>query len=211
MEGQHAGDVVDLPMFPLGSVLFPAMPLPLRIFEPRYLTMLQDLLTMDPAEFGVVLIERGQEIGGGEQRFAVGTVARVAEVDAGGDTVSVLAIGRDRLEVVEWLEDAPYPRARVRIIADLEWDEGCEPRREQTELLVRRTLARASEFDDQRWPATIELADEPPANLWQLAAIAPIGPLDQIRLLECRTPRELLDTMFVAVTDAGEALDARSL
>jgi Lon protease-like protein len=211
MDGQHAGDVVELPMFPLGSVLFPAMPLPLRVFEPRYLTMLQDLLSVDPAEFGVVLIERGQEVGGGEQRFTVGTVARVAEVDAGADTVAVLAIGRDRIEVVEWLADAPYPRARVRIIADLDWDEACTPRREQTELLVRRTLARASEFDDQRWPATIELADEPVASLWQLAAIAPIGPLDQIRLLECSSARELLDTMFVVVTDAGEALDARSL
>ncbi|MFI5429856.1 LON peptidase substrate-binding domain-containing protein [Aeromicrobium sp. UC242_57] len=56
----------------------PAMPLSLRVFEPRYLQMLQDILPDQTAEFGVVLIERGQEVGGGEKRFDVGTVAQVA-------------------------------------------------------------------------------------------------------------------------------------
>jgi Lon protease-like protein len=59
--------VTDLPMFPLGSVLFPHMPLPLRVFEERYLVMLSRILADDPAEFGVVLIERGQEVGGGDR------------------------------------------------------------------------------------------------------------------------------------------------
>lgn len=53
-----------IPMFPLGSVLFPHMPLPLRLFEPRYLKMLGDLLEQPDPEFGVVLIERGHEVGG---------------------------------------------------------------------------------------------------------------------------------------------------
>ena len=55
-----------LPMFPLGTVLFPHMPLRLRVFEQRYLVMLSDLLQSQTAEFGVVLIDRGQEVGGGE-------------------------------------------------------------------------------------------------------------------------------------------------
>ena len=54
-----------IPMFPLGSVLFPHMPLPLRLFEPRYLKMLGDLLEQPDPEFGVVLIERGHEVGVG--------------------------------------------------------------------------------------------------------------------------------------------------
>lgn len=202
-------DLVELPMFPLASVLFPAMPLQLRVFEQRYLTMLQDLLATDPAEFGVVLIERGQEVGGGEHSFSVGTVARIAEISPADGFIGVMAAGQDRLEVVEWLSDSPYPLARVRRMPELEWDEGCGERREQTELLVRRTLARASEFEEHLWPSTIELADDPVARLWQLAAIAPIGPLDQLRLLECTTVRELLDAMFVVVSDAGEALDGR--
>lgn len=63
--------MADLPMCPLGSVLFPylQLPLQLRVFEERYLVMLSRILVNEPAEFGVVLIERGQEVGGGEQRF----------------------------------------------------------------------------------------------------------------------------------------------
>ena len=57
-------------MFPLSSVLMPYMPLPLRIFESRYLVMLGRLLDDDDPQFGVVLIERGPEAGGGEQRFS---------------------------------------------------------------------------------------------------------------------------------------------
>lgn len=196
-------------MFPLGSVLFPAMPLALRVFEQRYLTMLQDLLDAEPAEFGVVLIERGQEVGGGEHSFSIGTVARIAEISPSDGFIGVMAAGQERLEVVEWLADSPYPLARVRRLPELEWDDACGVRREQTELLVRRTLARASEFEEHMWPSTTELAEDPVAGLWQLAAIAPIGPLDQLRLLGAATVRELLDSMFVAVSDAGEALDAR--
>lgn len=209
MDEARGRDLVEMPMFPLGSVLFPAMPLPLRVFEQRYLTMLQDLLATDRAEFGVVLIERGQEVGGGEHSFSLGTTARIAEVSPADGFIGVMATGQDRIEVVEWLAESPYPLARVRRLPELEWDEACGERREQTELLVRRTLARASEFEEHMWPSTIELADDLVAGLWQLAAIAPIGPLDQLRLLECTSVRELLDAMFVVVSDAGEALDAR--
>ena len=69
-----------MPMFPLGSVLMPAMPLNLRIFEERYLKLLGDLLGEETPEFGVVLIARGQEVGGGEKRMGVGTIASVNEI-----------------------------------------------------------------------------------------------------------------------------------
>ena len=58
-----------MPMFPLGSVLFPYMPLRLRVFEERYLIMLADLLKTDQARFGVVLIERGHEVGAASSGF----------------------------------------------------------------------------------------------------------------------------------------------
>jgi Lon protease-like protein len=204
-------DVTDLAMFPLGSVLFPAMPLPLRVFEPRYLTLLQDILPDAPAEFGVVLIERGQEVGGGEKRFDVGTVAQVAEMKVADGYLSVLGEGTRRVEVVEWLAEDPYPRARVRELAPLEWDEGLRERREQTEALVRRTLARVSEFEDLSWSPAVQLSDDPVDALWQLAAVAPLGPLDQLGLLRCSSARQLLDAIFAATQDAGETLEARGL
>lgn len=197
-------ETVELAMFPLGSVLLPAMPLPLRVFEDRYLQMLQDILAHQPAEFGVVLIERGQEVGGGEHRFPVGTVARVVELGPGDGFVTVGAQGTDRFEVVEWLPDDPYPRARVRRLPELRWSEEWAPERDEVEAYVRQTLARASEFSDQRFPATIELADEPVAALWQLAAITPVGPLDQLVLLRCDSVPDLLAAVLAATMDAND-------
>lgn len=204
-------DVTELPMFPLGSVLFPAMPLSLRVFEPRYLKMLQDLLPDGPAEFGVVLIERGQEVGGGEKRFAHGTVAQVAELKVADGALALLGEGTRRIEVVDWLAEDPYPRARVRELPPLQWDDELADRRDQTEAFVRRTLVRASEFEDLAWSPSVQLSDDPVDALWQLAAIAPIGPLDQLRLLRCATSRDLLDAIYAATQDAGETLDARGL
>lgn len=204
-------DIATIPMFPLGTVLFPAMPLSLRVFEPRYLQLLQDVLPDEISEFGVVLIERGQEVGGGEKRFDLGTVVQVADIKVADGHLALLGEGTRRIEVVEWLADGPYPRARVRDVPPLEWDEGLAERRDQTEALVRRTLARASEFDDQAWTAGVQLTDDPVEALWQLAAIAPLGPLDQLGLLRCTTARELLDAIFAATQDVGETFEARGL
>ena len=66
-------------MFPLGTVLFPYATLPLHVFEPRYRVLVHDCLASDAPEFGVVLIERGSEVGGGDVRFRTGTVARLVE------------------------------------------------------------------------------------------------------------------------------------
>ena len=65
-------------MFPLGTVLVPSLALPLHVFEGRYRALVRHCLAGD-REFGVVLIERGSEVGGGDERFGVGTVARIAE------------------------------------------------------------------------------------------------------------------------------------
>src|SRR5215210_4588689 len=152
-----------LPMFPLGSVLFPYMPLRLRVFEERYLIMLADLLKADRARFGVVLIERGREVGGGEQRFPIGTLAEITQLGAQEGFVGLVALGSRRFAVDRWLEDAPHPRAEVTELADLEWDPALEELRAETERLVRRTLALASEFAEDVWPADVELADDPAA------------------------------------------------
>ncbi|WP_456696604.1 LON peptidase substrate-binding domain-containing protein [Aeromicrobium sp. P5_D10] len=202
-------NVTAMPMFPLGSVLLPAMPLSLRVFEPRYLQMLQDILPDQTAEFGVVLIERGQEVGGGEKRFDVGAVAQVAELKVADGYLALLGEGTRRIEVIEWLAEDPYPRAAVRELPAVEWSSELTERRDQTEALVRRTLARASEFQDVSWSAAVQLSEDPIDALWQLAAIAPLGPLDQLGLLRSASARELLDAIFTATQDVGEVFDAR--
>jgi len=195
-------------MFPLGTVLFPHMPLQLRIFEERYLVMLSRILDTASAEFGVVLIERGREVGGGEQRFPFGTVARITQMVAPEGFVGLIAQGGRRFEVLEWLDEDPHPQADIRVLPELSWDDRLLPLRERAEREVRRALARASEFTDQLWTPDVELSDDPVAAAWQLAGIAPLGPLDQVSLLRSATMEELLDAVAEYTAAVGEAFPA---
>jgi len=197
-------------MFPLGSVLFPHMPLSLRIFEERYVVMLSRVLQEEPSEFGVVLIERGQEVGGGsaggEQRFTVGAVARIVQLEADEGSIGVVAVGGRRIEVARWFDDDPHPKAEVTELAEFGWDDGLGDLLERTEQVVRRTLARASEFVDEIWSADTQLDDDPVARCWQLAGIAPLGSLDQLTLLRSTSLQQLLEGTIEFTLAAEEAL-----
>lgn len=195
-------------MFPLGSVLLPHMPLQLRVFEQRYLTMLTRMAEAESTEFGVVLIERGQEVGGGEHRFPFGTVASISECGAGEGLVAVAASGGTRFEVIEWLEEDPYPRAIIREIDDLEWDESLRPLRVEAETVVRRALAIASEFTEQRWAAVVELSADTVEAAWQLAGICPVGELDQLRFLRAGSMQELLTLVYETGLTASQEYGA---
>src|SRR3954468_16235525 len=103
-----------MPLFPLGSVLLPGAVLPLHVFEPRYRALVADCLAADEHEFGVVLIDRGHEVGGGDVRRVAGTVARmiqVAQLDGGRFAAAGGGPGRRRVE--RGLREEPYPRADV--------------------------------------------------------------------------------------------------
>lgn len=179
-------------MFPLGSVLFPHTPLPLRIFERRYLVMLGRLLEESSPEFGVVLIERGFEAGGGDERFDIATMARIVHVVPGADDIQLVAVGDRRVVVEEWLEEDPHPAARVRELPPLTWDDALAPLRDQAEQTVRRALARGAGHDNARWRPDVELSEENVAACWQIAAIAPLGEMDQLELLRATSTAQLL-------------------
>ncbi len=200
-------------MFPLGSVLFPHMPLGLRVFEPRYVQLMADVLRSEEREFGVVLIERGWEVGGGDGRFMHGTVATLTELreleGSEGAELGMLGVGARggrRVAVREWLDDAPYPLADVEVLEPLPWDESLRPAFEHCEATVRRCLAIASEFSESTWAPDIELADDPAERCWQLAAIAPLGQLDQIGLLRSASLADLLSALTAQVDDAVELI-----
>src|SRR3954453_19033484 len=100
-------------MFPLGTVLVPGAFLPVRVFEPRYRELVDHCLAGTP-EFGVALIERGSEVGGGDARFDVGCVARIVEAVPFEDgRWAVGRVGVRRIRIERWLEDDPSPRADV--------------------------------------------------------------------------------------------------
>lgn len=193
-------------MFPLGSVLFPGMPLPLRVFEPRYVEMMSVVLGRTPSEFAVVLIERGSEVGGGDVRFPLGTVAAIETVQIAEGSIQLMARGGARVEVVEWLPDDPYPRARLRELAPLAAGTVDPAALAGAEQVVRETLSRVSEFAEPRWPADIELSEDPDTRIWQLAGIAPIGPLDQQALLGSASADDLLARLVEETRAAAETL-----
>jgi uncharacterized protein len=89
---------VQIPLFPLNTVLFPGGPLPLRIFEARYLDMVSERLRAD-APFGVLLIRDGLEAGPATTA-AVGTLARITDWYQGSDgLLGVTAVGEQRFRL----------------------------------------------------------------------------------------------------------------
>ncbi len=170
-------------MFPLGTVLLPGVVLPLFVFEPRYQQLVRDCLESADNEFGVVLIDRGSEVGGGDTRSAVGVIARmvqVAAMDAGRFTI--VTVGTRRIRVREWLPDDPYPRAEVD-----EWpDESCVVSTERimaTAARARRCAGLAVEMGDQSSVPEGELTGDPVLDGFLVATISPFGPADQYAVL----------------------------
>ena len=194
-------------MFPLGSVLFPHVLIPLRVFEPRYLMMVGRLLDEDEPgfEFGFVLIERGPEAGGGDQRASVGTMARLVSAAPGADDLIIVGVGTRRFTVERWVDEDPYPRAELSMLPDLEWSEALAPLRAEAEAVVRRVNARVAEPESD---AGIELSDDPVAAVWQLAAIAPLGEYDRYTLLRSTSMGGLLRQMIDLTLEAEELWSA---
>lgn len=195
-----------MPMFPLGSVLMPAMPLPLRIFEPRYLKLLGDLMASEKPEFGVVLIERGDEVGGGEKRMALGTIASVINIGTTEEFYGLESVGTQRFKVDTWLPDDPYPLAVIDLVPDLIWDERLLASKLKLETKVRQLLAFASEFTNLQFGAVTALSDDPMEACWQLAGILPIGELDQLDLLSSESTEELISRTNEIVSTADQTL-----
>ena len=197
-----------MPMFPLGSVLLPAMPLPLRIFEPRYLKLLGDLVASEKPEFGVVLIERGKEVGGGEKRMSIGTIAFVTEIGTTQEFLGLESYGSQRFRVNAWLPDDPYPLADIELLPDLIWDDSLLPAKAHLETKVRQLLAFVSEFGNLQFGADIEFSEDPMEACWQMAGVLPVGPLDQIDLLSSQSADQLISRTYEIVKTANETLTA---
>jgi hypothetical protein len=159
--------------------------------------------------FGVVMIERGSEVGGGEVRSRIGTLARIVEADELEDGRWVLiAVGVRRIRVDAWLPDDPYPRA---VVEELPEEDGlpAEGFRDELERTVRRIAALRRELGDAAPPLDLELAEDTMAAGYQAAAASGAGSLDLQRLLEIEDPTERLDAVATALDDIEELLRMR--
>jgi hypothetical protein len=162
------------------------------VFEPRYRELTDDCLAGD-GEFGVVLIARGSEVGGGDERFGVGTVAQIepaprASTTAGGPCWPK---GRGGSPWTEWLPDAPYPVAEV----------DRSPRGRRVDRTTRPCSARATAAGapgpdpdvgaGPPAPVVADLGANPVTGssgdggrVWRLCEMAPVTAIDSQKLLE---------------------------
>jgi hypothetical protein len=169
---------VEIPLFPLGTVLFPGGPLPLRIFETRYIDLVRRCLREDSG-FGVVLIREGVEAGGPAQTYDVGTYARIVDFSQQPDgLLGIRATGERRFRISE------RRRARGGLnVADVTWlpEERSEPLPEEyAELgpMLEAILAQAGE-------PYASLEQHPGDAGWVSARLAEILPVPAVHKQHC--------------------------
>lgn len=193
----------ELPMFPLGMPLVPDAVLPLQIFEPRYLEMLERCLQNVEPEFGVVLIERGHEVGGGDFRAMIGCATRILQVsDMQDGRRGILSVGVRRIRIEQWLPDDPFPLAVVSDLPDVDSGDINQTQidRLRAHLLLLAELA-GDGVESLRELADLELSSEPSQLSYQLSILAPIGAADRQRLLVCASPQIRLDALELILGD----------
>ena len=200
-----------LPVFPLGNPVLPTQLLPLHVFEDRYRILMETLTGIgSTAEMGVVLIERGSEVGGGDVRVGVGTVAHLIESERlpDGRWVAIFA-GSHPFRVERWLDDDPYPQAVVIERGEEDWDPAEEPLMATAEEAVRGTLRLAVELGEPVGHPEFQVSSEPAVAAWELCARAPLGPFDRQSLLEAPTRSARLSLLEQLVSEARAVLAFR--
>ena len=198
-------DAIGLRLFPLQTVLFPGMPLPLNVFEPRYLQLVAEC-TEAGEPFGVALIREGPEVGGPAIPFEVGTTARIEHVEPGLlSAVQVLAHGEQRFRIEALHRDRPYLWADVELVAEPSGTASpqlLEHARGLLDEFARLRLRSRGEY--ARSPGAAQHPSEPGALADALAATGAGSPEDRQRVLETLEPGERLEqavAMFDAVLD----------
>ncbi len=192
--------IIEAPLFPLNTVLFPGGMLPLRIFEKRYVDMVRDCMSGERS-FGVVLIRHGREAGVPAEPERVGTLARIRDFDRGADgLLNIVAHGERRFEIVSrsvrpdglqigQVELLPEPVA-VAVPA----------RHAALATLLRDALPRLP----PPWNALPDRADDADWLGGRLAELLPLDLHTRQALLETTDPLERLATLATLLEGAGQ-------
>jgi uncharacterized protein len=210
-----SAESAPMAMFPLQSALLPDEDLPMQIFEPRYTELVRDCMRDDDPRFGVVLISQGREVGGGDVRCDVGTVARITEcVDLAGSGRFMLRCRTgERIRVCDWLPDDPYPRAMVQAWPDEPGEPVTADQLEQLEdrvmALFERIAAARSVLLPDRAVVLGSDADtvDPGLRLYALASRVPIGPADRYSVLAAPSAAERLAALSDAVDSVAAVIE----
>ena len=184
---------VEIPLFPLRTVLFPGGHLPLRIFEQRYLTMVRDC-ARNESGFGVCLIREGEEAISPVKTTQIGTHARIIDWYTLEDgLLGVSAIGTVRFMTEElWQRDDGLFRAKVRILPEPPECPVPEPY-----SLLSDMVGRFMEKVGQQYPDYS--ADQLQDAVWlgyRLSVLLPLGGIEKQHLLELSDPIERLQNLI---------------
>lgn len=202
--------VGELPLFPLSIVLFPGVPLPLHIFEPRYRQMLRDIQVKNNL-FGLSYFDASASDREVPSAGHVGCVAEVTETQALPDGRSnILTVGVIRYRIEEYVERGlPYLVARVSFFEDEDEDEEMlrETAHEVAETFTR--IARAVRIINDERANLPDISDTDPQRLSFLVAAAMEADTDvKQELLEMRSTserlRRLRDMLARAVSNYEE-------
>jgi Lon protease-like protein len=197
-------------MFPLERAMLPGEELPLRIFEPRYSALVADCLAMDDPAFGVVLIEAGREVGGGDSRNDVGTLAHITEVaDFGDGRYRLNCVMAERIRVLEWQPDNPYPRAAVEVWPDepgesVAADDIRDVEDRMVALFERIASSQGADVNARDIVAGADAAPDAAMWLYALTTRLPMGQADRYAVLAAPT----VAARVSALRDAVETVSA---
>jgi Lon protease-like protein len=211
-----------LPLFPLGSVLFPGALMPLHIFEPRYRLLVRRCIEQQ-RPFGIVLIKSGSEVGDGAEPYAVGTEAKIVAESLLPDGRSyIVTRGERRFAVETLLPDAePYLVGQVRYLDEADGDRAADRAGVAREALGAYLLAVVAVTEDSRGERALadELRNALPTDLaYRIAGSLAVDAPQQQALLELETASarleeetrilnretELLRDLLVRLRERGE-------
>ncbi|HEY9231697.1 MAG TPA: LON peptidase substrate-binding domain-containing protein [Blastocatellia bacterium] len=204
MDLEEIDDVTELPIFPLGTVLFPGAILPLHIFEERYKAMMRYAVD-NGGMFG--LSYRADAQVGRETSPAVGSVGCIAKINAvmplEQGRMNVLSTGLIRYRITSLRQSEPFLVAAVETFGD-ELEPGADLTRmvEDAEVLAMQFLEAAQSLDEPGILATQELPDDPEAFSLLLAGLLPIDNDAKQTLLELTSTRVRLTRVRHYMTSA---------
>lgn len=201
----------ELPLFPLNAVLFPEMPMPLHIFEPRYLEMIERCRG-ENARFGVVLIQSGAEVGEIAIPHSTGTIARITQCEAlDNGRLNILATGEQRFRIVEIYHEKSYLTAKVETLVDQRGHPTLLAAARDAASDLFRTYLRRLYSLANRHISAIQIPSDPVELSYAIATAVQVPLMEKQRLLELDATQERLEReieILESEVDAQEFLCA---
>lgn len=185
--------------------MLPGEELPLRIFEPRYAALVQACLAAEDPAFGVVLIAAGREVGGGDTRSDVGALAHITEyAEAGPGRYRLKCVMGERIRVLEWLPDDPYPRAVIEPWPDepgdnVDVDAIRDIEDRMVALFERIASARGAQVNARDIVLGADESGDAALWLYALTTRLPMGQADRYTVLAAPTAAERVSALSEAV------------